>query len=37
MMAIPGVNFLAMPAGVAGATALWTKELADEQEAIENS
>jgi len=30
LMAIPGVNFLAMPAGVAGATALWTKELADE-------
>ena len=37
LMAIPGVNFLAMPAGVAGATALWTKELADGQEAIENS
>ncbi len=33
LMAIPGVNFLAMPAGVAGATALWTKELADEQPA----
>lgn len=29
LMAIPGVNFLAMPAGVAGATALWTKELAE--------
>jgi len=31
MMAIPGINFLAMPAGVAGATALWTRELADEK------
>ena len=31
MMAIPGINFLAMPAGVAGATALWTRELAAEK------
>ena len=31
LMAIPGVNFLAMPAGVAGATALWSKELKDGQ------
>ncbi len=36
LMAIPGVNFLAMPAGVAGATALWTKELSDGRETIEN-
>ena len=27
MMAVPGLNFLAMPAGVAGATALWCKEV----------
>jgi CysZ protein len=27
LMAIPGINFLAMPAGVAGATALWHREL----------
>ena len=31
MMAIPGINFLAMPAAVAGATVLWTRELAEEQ------
>ena len=37
LMLVPVLNFLAMPAGVAGATALWTKELADGQEAIENS
>lgn len=29
LMAVPGLNFLAMPAGVAGATALWVRELAD--------
>ena len=28
LMVIPGLNFLAMPAGVAGATVLWHKELA---------
>jgi CysZ protein len=28
LMAIPGINLLAMPAGVAGATALWVRELA---------
>ncbi len=28
LMAIPGINFLAMPAGVAGATVLWHRELA---------
>jgi CysZ protein len=27
LMLIPGVNFLAMPAAVAGATALWRAEL----------
>lgn len=30
LMAIPGLNFLAMPAGVAGATVLWRKELASD-------
>ncbi len=32
MMAIPIVNFLAMPTGVAGATALWCRELKKDQE-----
>ncbi len=27
LMAVPGINFLAMPTAVAGATALWHKEL----------
>ncbi len=27
LMAVPGINFLAMPSAVAGATALWHKEL----------
>jgi CysZ protein len=30
LMAIPGLNFLAMPAGVAGATVLWRQELASD-------
>ena len=30
MMLIPGLNFLAMPAAVAGATALWVDRLKQE-------
>ncbi len=33
LMAIPGLNFLAMPAGVAGATALWVRELKQKPDA----
>jgi CysZ protein len=29
LMAIPGINFLAMPAGVAGATLMWRQDIAE--------
>lgn len=37
MMMIPIINFLVMPAAVAGATCLWVREFADETLAIERS